>query len=801
MRVFKKILLLSVVLVMLLVFSKFVLAIESIAIVSTDSTGVQGNDKSQNPSISQDAKYVAFESQSDNLVEEDSNSNWDVFIKEADTGKTARVSTNSEGNEGNGRSRYPSVSADGRYVSYDSDAKNLVADDGNSRIDVFVKDTETNQTIRVSTDSSGEEGNKSSKKPSISSNGRFVAFESDAQNLIGDGADNNTSTDIFVNDTQTNKTSRVSTSSAGSEVDDDSYNPSMSADGRYVAFRSKASNLVDDDTNTKDDVFVKDTQTGTTTRVSTNSAGLEGNNESRDPSISTDGRFVAFRSKASNLVDDDTNSNSDIFVKDLQTNTISRESTDLFDLEGNGDSYYPSISSDGRYLAFRSRADNLVDDDSNERADIFVKDRQDGDIIRVSTDASGNEANNDSTNPSVSSESIVAFESKADNLLGVGNDVNGIKEDVFLAQAYAEFNEEIDESPPTNPILSSQSHLVGIWSNDNTVNVNWAGAIDESGIGGYSVIWSQSPQTLPDTVVDLNENQSSTISPSLADGSWYFHLRTVDIYENWTSTAHIGPFNIDRSAPSNSLLALSASNYYKGVISMSASAMDSLSGIVKIEYFLGNKLISSLSSNPAIFNWDSSGYNGKATIKTKSTDRAGNESALSSQTINVDNYRPRTYAKKSTAKIKKRRRRRRRRRRGLATARLRWKVVDPYTGKKAKVNLRIQKRLKSKSRAKKKARYKKLYLKNWKLYRKSRNKKLKRRYKRRYRKYKKAYRKVKAYGYKTVKQANYGLTTINRWRTYKFKTRSKGKYRFIVKAKDRAGNIQKNTAVAPIVIK
>ncbi|TET55197.1 MAG: hypothetical protein E3J54_00610 [Actinobacteria bacterium] len=140
-------------------------------------------------------------------------------------------------------------------------------------------------------------------------------------------------------------------------------------------------------------------------------------------------------------------------------------------------------------------------------------------------------------------------------------------------------------------------------------------------------------------------------------------------------------------------------------------------------------------------------------------------------------------------------------RRNIATVKIKWKVVDPYTGKKAKVNLRIQKRLKSKSRAKKKARYKKLYLKNWKLYRKSRNKKLKRRYKRRYRKYKKAYRKVKVYGYKTVKQANYGLTTINRWRTYKFKMRSKGKYRFIVKAKDRAGNTQKNTAVASITVK
>ncbi|HMJ31064.1 MAG TPA: hypothetical protein VK512_20330, partial [Xanthobacteraceae bacterium] len=193
----------------------------------------------------------------------------------------------------------------------------------------------------------------------------------------------------------------VSTSGSG---------PSISADGRYVAFRSDASNLVPGDTNGTGDVFVRDLQTGAITRVSTNASGDQGNSASGDPSISADGRYVAFYSSASNLVPGDTNFLADVFVRDLQTGAITRVSTNASGVQGNGgehpsvSSWSPSISADGRYVAFDSYASNLVPGDTNGYADVFVRDLQTGAITRVSTNASGDQGNSFSSNPSISAD-------------------------------------------------------------------------------------------------------------------------------------------------------------------------------------------------------------------------------------------------------------------------------------------------------------------------------------------------------------------------------------------------------------
>jgi Tol biopolymer transport system component len=230
---------------------------------------------------------------------------------------TTRVSVSSDGGQGeDGHSLRPSISADGRYVAFASGASNLASGDTNGYDDIFVHDRQTGQTTRVSVASDGSQENGSSWSPSISADGRYVAFASEASNLVSgdtDGYD-----DVFVHDRQMGQTTRVSVASDGTQGNHDSGHwggSSISAGGRYVAFESWASNLVDSDTNSYDDVFVHDRQTGHTARVSVTSDGTQGNGESRGyPSISADGRYVAFESGASNLVSGDTNDYSDVFV-------------------------------------------------------------------------------------------------------------------------------------------------------------------------------------------------------------------------------------------------------------------------------------------------------------------------------------------------------------------------------------------------------------------------------------------------------------------------------------------------------
>jgi Tol biopolymer transport system component len=341
--------------------------------VSVSSAGAEGNNNSGSTSISADGRYVAFDSGASNLVPGDTNGRSDVFVHDRQTAATTRVSVSSAAAQGNDHSYAPSISADGRYVAFYSHATNLVPGDTNATHDVFVHDRQTAATTRVSVSSAGAQANGGSDKPSISADGRYVAFESQASNLVA--GDTNATEDVFVHDRQTGTTTRVSVSSAGAQGDGHSNAPSISADGRYVAFHSGATNLVPTDTNNWYDVFVHDRQSGTTTRVSVSSAGGQGNGTSRWASISADGRYVAFNSSASNLVPGDTNDAYDVFVHDRQMGSTTRVSVSSAGAEGNGESEVPSISADGRYVGFESTAANLVPGDTNGYYDVFVHDR------------------------------------------------------------------------------------------------------------------------------------------------------------------------------------------------------------------------------------------------------------------------------------------------------------------------------------------------------------------------------------------------------------------------------------------
>jgi Tol biopolymer transport system component len=440
--------------------------------VSVDSAGNQAIDRSDipsldDPSISADGRFVTFSSKASNLVPGDTNFSQDIFVRDLSTNTTARVSVSSTGNQGNSNSRSPSISGNGRFVAFASDASNLVPGDTNGAQDIFVRDLSTNTNTRVSVSSTGNQANQDSFTPSISADGRFVAFNSSASNIVP--GDTNNENDIFVRDLLTNTTTRVSVSGAGNQGNRRSSSPSISADGRFVAFSSEASNLVPGDTNNNEDIFVRDLLTNTTTRVSVSSIGNQAFGPSRESYISGDGRFVAFSSEASNLVPGDTNGNRDIFVRDLSTNTTTRVSVDSAGNPGNGQSYAPSISSDGRFVAFSSIS-NLVPGDTNNRDDIFVRDLSTNTTTRVSVSGAGNQGNGGSFSPSISADGPrVVFLSGADNL--VPGDTNN-RSDIFVA--------DIGNTPGV--INTPSNNINGTPGNDNLTGTN--GSDNISGLDG-----------------------------------------------------------------------------------------------------------------------------------------------------------------------------------------------------------------------------------------------------------------------------------------------------------------------------
>src|SRR5207249_2543647 len=235
------------------------------------------------------------------------------------------VSVASDGTQGNAASAGAALSADGRFVAFHSTATNLVAGDTNGKTDVFVHDRQTGITERVSVASDGTQGNNASSYPALSADGRLVAFQSDATNLVA--GDTNGATDVFVHDRQTGTTERVSVSSGGTEGNGFSAAPALSADGRFVAFHNTATNLVAGDTNGKTDVFVHDRQTGTTERVSVASDGTQGNGPSSGAALSADGGLVAFHGTATNLVAGDTSGTYDVFVHDRPVSTTTTSTT------------------------------------------------------------------------------------------------------------------------------------------------------------------------------------------------------------------------------------------------------------------------------------------------------------------------------------------------------------------------------------------------------------------------------------------------------------------------------------------
>jgi len=402
--------------------------------ISVGSGNTQGNGDSTfslwpSAAISADGRYVAFESLASNLIAGDP-SGPGVFVRDRQLGTIERVSVSSGGAAGNGESYTPSISADGRFVAFGSTSSNLVSGDSNGWPDTFVRDRQSGTTERVSVDSSEVQADYTSgyATPAISADGRFVAFQSEASNLVS--GDTNGAQDIFVRDRQLGTTERVSVDSGGTEGNSFSYVPAISSDGRFVAFASSSSNFAAGDTNGVNDVFVRDRLNGTTELVSVDLGGVPGNSDSITPAISGDGRYVAFESFASNLVGGDTNQTGDIFVRDRLNGSTRRVSLDTSGVEAWAECSHPSITADGRYVAFETLS-NIFSGDLS-RVDVYVYDRLSSTPERISLDSAGAPGDQDCNHAAISADGrCVAFQSRSTNL--VGGDTNAAS-DIFVRE-------------------------------------------------------------------------------------------------------------------------------------------------------------------------------------------------------------------------------------------------------------------------------------------------------------------------------------------------------------------------------
>jgi Tol biopolymer transport system component len=377
---------------------------------SVSSAGLQGTARSQVAAISADGRFIAFQSWAPDLVPGDTNGAQDIFVHDRASGATERVSVATGGAQADGASGRPSLSGDGRFVAFQSFAANLVAGDTNGECDVFVRDRWAGTTERASVASNGAEVGGPSFAPSLSADARFVAFHSSASDLVA--ADANGVSDVFVRDRLLGKTVLASAGSLGSPGNGGSSDASLSPDGGFVAFHSRASDLVPGDTNQAHDVFLRDLAAGTTVRASLAPGHLQLDGDSLYPSLGDGGRAVAFSSRAASLEKGPVDGRWQIYVRLPASDRTWLASASSSGAPGQGGSHRPSLAADGRSVAFQSEAPNLVPGDSNGKFDVFLRHLPAGPTQRVSLGPAGIQGNGDSGLPALSGDGgVVAFES------------------------------------------------------------------------------------------------------------------------------------------------------------------------------------------------------------------------------------------------------------------------------------------------------------------------------------------------------------------------------------------------------
>jgi VCBS repeat-containing protein len=493
--------------------------------LSVSALGVEADGNSSPAFISGDGRWVAYSSFASNLSPADPDRFSDAYVLDRQTGELRVESRSSTGVKGNGTSTVDAFSGDGRFIVIRSDASNLVPGDTNPRTpggapmnDLFLRDVQSGTTERVNVSSAGAQTNNFTDDGKVSDDGRFIAFRSDATNLVPN--DSNGRADIFLRDRLNRTTTRVSRSFGGGQLNGSSFNPEISADGRYVAYSTNATNAVGNDANgSRDDVFVYDRTTGRTELVSVSSAEVQGNHVSLDAELSGDGRYVAFHSAASNLVAGDTALTNDMFVRDRVAGTTERvsvSSTGTTDSENISGTHH-SITRDGRFVAFGTQK-RLAPDDTGLITDVYVRDRANGTTTRVSVSTTGAQGNGSSFWPSISDDGLlVTFGSEATNL--VANDTSD-RIDVYLRELADPDGPPPPPPPPPAPpppatgLSLDPATVSGGTSSTATLSIS---APAPSGGGIYSLTSSNtSAAAVPATVTVPQGSTSGTFSVSTA---------------------------------------------------------------------------------------------------------------------------------------------------------------------------------------------------------------------------------------------------------------------------------------------
>lgn len=413
------------------------------ALVSVGLDGHSGKGASGGISIAAGGRWVAFDSGATNLVTGDTNAKKDVFVRDTLAASTVRVSVTASGTQGNGVSDQPSISANGRWVAFRSTATNLVPGDTNGKADIFLKDLWSGALtrVRVRADGSQATGGDSSR-PTVGGDGTNIAFDSDATNLVANDA--NAKTDVFVRDLSgLGTTERVTVTSAesgltaGGQIDD------MTPDGRYVVFESYTTEIGGDATPGITDVFVRDRTAGTSAKVSFGNAGQAGDAGSQFASISDNGRYVAFQTGTQGFATVADGPGYDIFLRDRTAATTILVSRSTGGSAGNDDSGTPSLSGDGTKVSFNSDSTNLVTGDTNGATDVFARNLTTGVTTRASVTTTGAEAHGLSFGSDMAGDGTVAFEALAPDVSTV--DDNGTF-DVYLRTTY-ELGPFVDSLP------------------------------------------------------------------------------------------------------------------------------------------------------------------------------------------------------------------------------------------------------------------------------------------------------------------------------------------------------------------
>jgi len=395
--------------------------------VSVDTNETQANSNGQDASVSGDGRFVAFESNASNLVASDTNAARDIFVRDRVAGTTVRVSESSTGTAGNSDSTKATISHDGRYVVFASYASNLVSGDTNGAYDIFIHDLNTGTTTRASTTSSGGQISGGSDWPDISADGRFVLFQNSASNIDSSISGTPAAMQVYVKDMSTGSTHLLSKSTTGTYANGNTSLARISCDGGTVVYTSAATNLVSSDTNGYDDVFVVSLG-WSGDKVTNVTSG--GNHHSTWPDISCNGNAIAFQSGAGNLTANDT-IGPDIFKYDRLSAVITKVSVYSNGNSANYSSNYPAISEDGHYVAFETD-EPFESPDTSTSTDIYVHDTEAGSTQLVTLKTSGGSGAATGYSPDISSDgSFVGYQSGSSML--VPSDTNGAS-DIFVSE-------------------------------------------------------------------------------------------------------------------------------------------------------------------------------------------------------------------------------------------------------------------------------------------------------------------------------------------------------------------------------